>query len=64
MKLSNQQQRVYNVLKRTGEATAREVIAETNYPSSVIRDLRGKGVKIKTVPIEGKNYDKYILVED
>ena len=62
MKLSNQQQKVYDLLLKKGHATAREIIRFTNYPSCLIRDLKYKGIKIATEPIKNKNYCNYILV--
>ena len=61
MKLSIQQQKVYGYLLTHRQATAREIIQFTNYPSCLIRDLKAKGIEIDTVPIEGKNYDMYVL---
>ena len=60
-KLSKQEQRIYNYLLERGQATAREIINFTNYPSSKIRDLREKGIDIETVPLNGVNYDMYVL---
>jgi len=60
-KLSKQEQRIYNYLLERGQATAREIINFTNYPSSKIRDLREKGIDIETVPLTGVNYDMYVL---
>lgn len=61
MKLSKQEQKIYDYIVARGKATAREIIQFTNYPSSKIRDLRAKGIEIETVPIEGVNYDMYVL---
>ena len=58
--LSEQEQRIYNYLLIRGEATAREIIQFTNYPSSKVRDLREKGIDIETVPTD-KNWDIYVL---
>lgn len=63
MKLSKQQEKVYNFLLEKKRATAREIISFTNYPSCIIRDLKSKGIKIDTEPIEGKNYRNYILMD-
>ena len=60
-KLSKQEQRIYNYLLERGQATAREIINFTNYPSSKIRDLREKGIDIETVPLNGVNYYMYVL---
>lgn len=61
MKLSKQQRKVYDYLSAHERATAREIIYNcgTNYPSSLVRDLRKKGAKILTIP--GKEYDTYQL---
>jgi len=63
MKLSKQEQRIYNLLKERPR-TAREIIYEggTNYPSSKIRDLKKKGLNIITKPIPSKNYNLYELI--
>lgn len=62
MKLSKQEQRIYNLLKERPR-TAREIIYEggTNYPSSKIRDLKKKGLNIITKPIPNENYNLYEL---
>lgn len=62
MKLSKQQQRVYDLLKQ-GRTTAREIIFKcgTNYLSCIIRDLKEKGISINTTPIKGENYEFYEL---
>ena len=62
MKLSKQEQRIYNLLVERPR-TARELILEggTNYPSSKIRDLKAKGLNIITKSIPNKNYDYYEL---
>ena len=60
-KLSKQEQKIYDYLLERGQATAREIINFTNYPSSKIRDLREKGIDIETVPLNGVNYDMYVL---
>lgn len=64
MKLSKQEQVIFDLLKEKPR-TAREIIyyGGTNYASCKIRDLRQKGIKIETVPQEGKNYDIYRLAE-
>ena len=62
-KLSEQEQKIYSLLLERGEATARDIIKFTNYPSSKVRDLKKKGIDIETVPIEGVNFDKYVLKE-
>ncbi len=62
--LSKQQSKVFNILNRPQGATAREIIEVTNYPSSLIRDLKSKGVKIDSEPIPDKNYIRYFLVKD
>lgn len=64
MKLSNQEKRIYNYLLEHHKATAREIIQFTNYPSSKIRDLKKKGIKIETVPIPGRNFEEYVLAEN
>ncbi len=63
MKLSKQEQRIYNLLLERPR-TARELILEggTNYPSSKIRDLKAKGIKIETKSIPNKNYDYYEII--
>ena len=63
MNLSKQETRIYNLLQERGSVTAREIILEcgTNYPSSKIRDLKRKGLNIKTEPIPNKNYELYRL---
>lgn len=63
-KLSKQEQVIFDLLKEKPR-TAREIIyyGGTNYPSSKVRDLKSKGIKIETVPQEGKNYDIYRLAE-
>lgn len=62
MKLSKQEQRIYNLLKERPR-TAREIIygGGTNYPSSKIRDLKKKGLNIITKPIPNENYNLYEL---
>jgi len=60
--LSKQEQRIYDYLLERGQATAREIINFTNYPSSKIRDLKKKGIDIETVPTD-KNWDMYVLKE-
>lgn len=63
MKLSKQEQRIYNLLKERPR-TAREIIYEggTNYPSSKIRDLKKKGLNIITKPVPNGNYNLYELI--
>ena len=60
--LSKQEQKIYDYLLERGQATAREIINFTNYPSSKIRDLKKKGIDIETVPTD-KNWDMYVLKE-
>ena len=64
MKLSKQEQRIYNLLKEKPR-TAREIIYEggTNYPSSKVRDLRGKGINITSKPVPNTNYEIYEVIE-
>ena len=62
MKLSKQQQRGYNLLWSKKLVTARELTEITNYPSCLIRDLRKKGIEIKTQPVEGVNWEAYELI--
>lgn len=64
MKLSKQEQRIYNLLLERPR-TARELILEggTNYPSSKIIDLKAKGIKIETKSIPNKNYGYYEIAQ-
>lgn len=65
MKLSNQEQKIVNLMNsQGGKATARDIIRYTNYPSSKIRDLKKKGMNIITEPVEGKNYEMYVIKEE
>lgn len=63
MKLSRQQQAVYNYIREHGRATVRELFPYTNYPTCIIRDLKKKGINIITKPIPNKNYEAYELAQ-
>ena len=63
MKLSRQQQAVFNYIREHGTATVRELLVYSNYPTSIVRDLKKKGVNIIRESIPNKNYDYYRLAE-
>ena len=63
MKLSKQQQAVFNYIHEHGKATVRELLQFTNYPTSLVRDLKAKGIKIETKSIPNKNYDYYEIAQ-
>ena len=65
VKLKGQQKKVYDYLVQHGKATHREMVINlwVNYPEKVIELLRGKGINIKTVPVEGQKYYNYVLGE-
>lgn len=63
MKLSRQQQAVYNYLREHKQATVRELLPYTNYPTSLIRDLKKKGIGIIKGSVPNKNYDYYELAQ-
>lgn len=63
MKLSKQEQRIYELLQEKPR-TAREIIyyGGTNYPSSKVRDLKKKGINIISKPVPNTNYEIYEIV--
>ena len=62
IKLKGQQKKVYDYLVQHGEATIREITINlwVNHPEKIIEILRQKGISIKTVPVEGQRYEKYV----
>ena len=60
-KLSKQQNKILTHLIFYGSATVRELLAYTNYPTSVIRDIKKKGIEIKDRPVKNENYIEYYL---
>ena len=65
MNLKGQQKIVYDYLAEHGEATRREMIINlwVNCPEKAVEMLRHKGIDIKTIPVQGQKYDKYVLQE-
>ena len=65
MNLKGQQKKVYDYLAEHGEATVRELFTNLyiNHPPKQIEMLRHKGIDIKTIPVQGQKYEKYVLQE-
>lgn len=62
-KLSKQQQKVYDYIATHNGATVRELLNYTNYPTSVVRDIKAKGFEIKDKPVPNTNYIEYYIPE-
>jgi len=63
MKLSRQQQMIFNYIREHGTATVRELLPYSNYPTSIVRDLKKKGINIIRKSIPNKNYDYYEIAQ-
>ena len=62
MEKVTQHEKLLEYLEQHGEATVRGLITQlwVNHPEKIVEMLRHKGHNIKTVPVEGQKYEKYV----